>query len=209
MTFLSQIITVLLGIVSDLGYFGIFIGMTLESSFFPFPSEVILIPAGVLVAQGKMGFIPVLIIAILGSMVGALINYFIAFSLGRKAIEKLVSKFGKVLFISKSELDRTDNYFKNHGQITTFVGRLLPGIRQLISLPAGFSKMHLYRFCLFTALGAGFWSIVLILTGWLAGKNQVWLQQHPIFVTILLIAFCVLIVATYIVFVKKRKTKKN
>ncbi len=209
MTFLSQIITVLLGIVSDLGYFGIFIGMTLESSFFPFPSEVILIPAGVLVAQGKMGFIPVLIIAILGSMVGALINYFIAFSLGRKAIEKLVSKFGKVLFISKSELDRTDNYFKNHGQITTFVGRLLPGIRQLISLPAGFSKMHLYRFCLFTALGAGFWSIVLILTGWLAGKNQVWLQQHPIFVTILLIAFCVLIVAAYIVFVKKRKTKKN
>lgn len=209
MTFLSQIITVLLGIVSDLGYFGIFIGMTLESSFFPFPSEVILIPAGVLVAQGKMGFIPVLIIAILGSMVGALINYFIAFSLGRKAIEKLVSKFGKVLFISKSELDRTDNYFKNHGQITTFVGRLLPGIRQLISLPAGFSKMHLYRFCLFTALGAGFWSLVLILTGWLAGKNQVWLQQHPIFVTILLIAFCVLIVAAYIVFVKKRKTKKN
>lgn len=209
MTFISQVVTVLLGIVADLGYFGIFFGMTLESSFFPFPSEVILIPAGVLISQGKMSFFPVLILAVLGSIVGAFINYFIAFSLGRKAIERLVSKFGKVLFISKNELDRTDDYFKHHGHITTFIGRLLPGIRQLISLPAGFSKMDISKFLLFTSLGAGFWSIVLIFTGWLAGRNQAWLQNHPVFVTLLLIAICAVIIISYVIFVRKKRIKKS
>ena len=159
--FLSSIISWLLSAIDSLGYIGIFLGMVLESSFFPFPSEIILIPAGALVSQGKMSFIQVFLLALAGSITGALVNYVIALSLGRRGIERLVSKYGKVFFISRNELDKTDRYFENHGQITTFIGRLLPWIRQLISLPAGFSRMKLYKFVLFTGFGAGIWSLIL------------------------------------------------
>ena len=205
--FLSGIVSTLLEIINRLGYLGIFFGMTLESSFFPFPSEVILIPAGALVSQGKMSFWFVFIIAILGSLIGAMINYFIAFHLGRRAIEKLVSKYGKVIFLSRNELDKTDTYFGKHGQITTFLGRLLPGIRQLISLPAGFSKMNFTKFALFTSLGAGIWSFILILTGWLADRNQTWLSDHPTATTLIIIAFVGIIIAGYVWFMKKKSKK--
>lgn len=209
MTFLSGIVSAILQIVNQLGYLGIFVGMSIESSFFPFPSEILLIPAGALVSQGKMNFYLLFASAILGSLAGAFFNYFFALHLGRRALEKLVSKYGKVVLISRNELDKTDNYFKHHGEITTFIGRLIPGIRQLISLPAGFSKMNLYRFSLFTALGAGFWSFILILTGWLADRNVRWLSSHPTAMTLIIIAFAAVIIIAYLIFARRKNKNQK
>lgn len=166
LNFLSSLIESILAIISDLGYLGIFIGMTIESSFIPLPSELILIPAGALIAQGKMSFIPVFLASVLGSVFGALINYYLAFFLGRKTIDILVKRYGKFLFINEKNLKKTDVYFKEHGEATTFIGRLIPLARHLISLPAGFARMRLDRFVLFTALGVGLWTLVLISIGY-------------------------------------------
>ena len=209
MSFIAQIIPSLLGIIDKWGYIGIFIWMALESSIVPIPSELILIPAGALIAQGKMSLLIVFIFGLLGSLAGSLFSFFMGLFLGRRPIEHFLSKYGKIFFISKNELDRTEQYYKRHGQITTFIGRLLPGVRHLISLPAGFSKMNLFRFCLFTALGAGFWSLVLISIGWLAEKNQALFLEHPILLTILVILIAVLIVSIYIIFLKHKDKRKD
>lgn len=172
MSFISSIIDWIVSVISNLGYPGIAIGMLIESSFIPFPSEVILPPAGVLVARGEMSFLLVLIFAIFGSIIGAYINYFIGLHLGRRVISKLVEKYGKFMLIKQQSLDNADNYFKNHGSITTFTGRLIPAVRQLISLPAGFARMSLSKFTLYTCLGAGIWSTILIYVGVLYGNNK-------------------------------------
>ena len=175
--FIASIVAFLLNIVEKFGYIGVFISMTIESSFFPLPSELVLIPAGALISQGKMSFLITLFSAILGSLFGALINYVIALTLGRRTIEHLISKYGKAFLVNTDELSKTDKYFQTHGEITTFVGRLLPGIRHLISLPAGFSRMDINRFCLFTAFGAGVWSLILLYVGWLADRHQTFIAN--------------------------------
>ena len=172
MSLIASFIDWLVGIISNIGYLGIFLGMTIESSFIPFPSEVILPPAGVLVARGEMSFIFVLIVAILGSLAGALINYAIGLHFGRRITNSLIKKYGKFLFLSESSLQKSDHYFHAHGSITTFTGRLLPAIRQLISLPAGFARMPLGKFAFYTALGSGIWSAILIYVGIVYGENK-------------------------------------
>src|SRR3990172_6193266 len=169
--FFSFVVLYVISVIDKLGYFGIFLGMTIESSFFPFPSEIIMIPAGALVARGEMNFILVFLAGLLGSIFGAWINYSIAFFLGRKGVDALIAKYGHFFFITKKGLMRTDMYFEKHGEITTFVGRLIFVIRQLISLPAGFAKMHFGKFTLYTALGAGIWTLILILVGYFFGSN--------------------------------------
>ncbi|MBU2616907.1 MAG: DedA family protein [Nanoarchaeota archaeon] len=178
----SSIIDAILSTVNSLGYFGIFIGMIIESSFFPFPSEIILIPAGALIAQGKLSFLIVFFSAILGSLVGACINYFLAFFIGRTAIELALDKYGKFLFLTNKTLKKTDKYFENYGEITTFLGRLIFGVRQLISLPAGFAKMNFWRFAFYTSLGAGVWTIILLSIGYLFGTSGMNLTTNLTFV---------------------------
>lgn len=142
--------------------------MTIESSFIPFPSEVVVPPAGFLVASGKLDFTLVVIFSTLGSLFGAFINYGLAYFLGRPVVYRFVnSKVGHMCMLSQTGMERAETYFKKNGAISTFVGRLLPGIRQLISIPAGIAKMRLDKFVLYTLLGAGIWNAILTAIGYM------------------------------------------
>ena len=160
--------------IFDMGYLGIFLLMLIESSFIPFPSEIVLVPAGYLAAKGDMDISLILFFSLLGSIGGALINYFGALYVGRK----FLLKFGKYIFISEKTLDKMEDFFQKHGAISTFTGRLIPGIRQLISIPAGLSKMNLKVFIFYTSLGALVWSIVLVTLGYLIGENQELIKEY-------------------------------
>ena len=165
---LHTLITWIVTTVEGWGYAGIVAAMFLESSFFPFPSEVIMIPAGYLAFQGKMNLIAAILFGIFGSLAGAVFNYYLAVKLGRPLLEK----YGRYILLKPETLDKLEAFFQKHGEISTFSGRLIPGIRQYISLPAGLSRMHLGRFALYTGLGAGIWVTVLALLGYFVGKNE-------------------------------------
>lgn len=200
----NVVLEFLIQTIGELGYFGIFFLMTLESSFFPFPSEVILVPAGVLVARGEMHIFPVMLASTLGSLAGAYINYFLALYLGRSLANKFLYKYGKFLFISKKSIDKSEKYFKNHGEISTFIGRLIPVIRQLISIPAGFFKMDLKKFTIYTALGAGIWSAILVYIGYLFGENQEALTSYLFESKLFVILISFIIIGIYAI-IKIRK----
>ena len=165
---IRELAQTLVDLIFDWGYLGIFIMMAIESSFIPFPSEIVLIPAGYLASQGDMSIGMIMISALSGSLVGAFVNYYLALTLGRK----LLIKYGKYFFIKESALAKMDIYFSKHGHISTFTGRLIPGIRQLISIPAGLARMNIVQFSIFTALGAGVWALILTLLGYYIGENQ-------------------------------------
>lgn len=150
-----------------LGYPGIIVLMAIESSFFPFPSEVVLPPAGYLAAQGRMDPFLAFGAGLLGSLIGALVNYYLAVILGRP----LLHRYHRFLFMREASLERAEEFFRRHGEISTFVGRLIPVIRQLISLPAGVSRMRLDHFVVYTSLGAGIWCAVLTGIGYVVGRN--------------------------------------
>jgi len=180
--------------ILDMGYMGIFILMLIESSFIPFPSEIVLIPAGYLAQQGEMHIILIFLAALMGSLAGAFINYFGALLIGRQ----LLMRFGKYIFIPNSAMDKMEAFFQNHGPISTFTGRLIPGIRQLISIPAGLSKMPLLPFTLYTALGAGIWSMVLILLGYVLGENQELIATYLHQITLTVLGALILLVWLYL-----------
>ncbi|MDA7817071.1 DedA family protein [Sulfurimonas sp.] len=190
----------LVDLIFDWGYLGIFLLMTVESSFIPFPSEIILIPAGFLVSKGDMNMAMVMSSALAGSLVGAFINYYLALILGRK----FLYKYGKYFFISEVSMQKMEDYFAKHGSISTFIGRLIPGIRQLISIPAGLSKMNLSKFSLYTSLGAGIWACILVLLGYMIGENQelidIYLKQITFGVLITLV-----LLATWYTYQNKKK----
>jgi membrane protein DedA with SNARE-associated domain len=154
--------------VHEWGYGGIVIMMAVESTILPFPSEAALIPAGYLGAQGKMDPFVATFCGAFGSLIGATINYMVSMWLGRPIMERI----GSYVFVTKDRLDAADRYFASHGEITTFVGRLIPGIRHLISIPAGVARMNFARFAFYTTLGAGMWSSVLVGVGYWVGANE-------------------------------------
>ncbi len=190
---LMEIVSWLVETIGYMGYTGIVVLMTVESSFFPFPSEVVIPPAGFLAATGRMDLTLVILAGITGSLLGAFFNYWVALKLGRPFFER----YGKYFFVSPEALERADVYFARHGHISTFVGRLIPGIRQLISLPAGVARMPLGIFTLFTALGAGIWVVVLALLGYLLGDNKALIHQHLHTITYATLGFCLLLGAGY------------
>ena len=160
---MEQIVDLLVSTIGSLGYFGIFALMFLESSFFPFPSEVVMIPAGYLAFKGEMNLALVIISGISGSLAGAWLNYLLAVKFGRKFITKIMSE---------EKIDKLELFFKEHGHISTFTGRLIPGIRQYISFPAGLARMNPLQFSIYTTLGAGIWATILTMLGFYLGENQ-------------------------------------
>lgn len=195
-----EIFNYLSSLIYSLGYFGIFILMTIESSFIPFPSEIIIIPAGYLAYQGDLNLTLVIIVGIIGSIFGALINYFIGKKLGRKYI----LKHQKLFFINKKHLINSELFFKRYGGITTFIARLIPVVRQYISLPAGFSNMNLSRFILWTSLGVSIWVIFLAFLGFFIG-NSLSMEVISIYNWIILSVLGISIIIVTFIYFKKRK----
>ncbi len=171
---IHEIAQTIVSYIGDMGYWGIFALMFLESTFFPFPSEIIMIPAGYLAFKGEMNIYIVVLVGILGSITGALFNYYLAISFGRK----FILRYGKYFFIKEETLDKLEKFFIKHGELSTFNGRLIPGIRQLISLPAGLARMNVGKFIIYSGLGAGIWVVVLTLLGYLLGSNEEMISQY-------------------------------
>jgi len=188
--------------VDQLGYVGIFIMMFLESTFFPFPSEVAMIPAGYLAAKGDMNLILAIVVGTVGSLTGALFNYYLAKKYGRKG----VLRFGKYFFFTEEKLQKMETFFVNHGSFSTFVARLIPGVRQLVSLPAGLSKMPLDKFALHTTLGAGVWVTVLVLLGYFLGDNEALIKEYLHQIVLATLAIIAIASGIYI-FIHKRKVR--
>jgi membrane protein DedA with SNARE-associated domain len=153
----------------------VFVLMAVESSFIPFPSEVVMIPAGFMAARGEFfpggnvgaALITAIVCGILGSLVGAYVNYGLALKLGRPFLHR----WGRYFFLAPDKLDRAEELFREYGEVTTFVCRLIPVVRQLISIPAGVSRMNLGRFSLFTGVGAGIWVVILAALGYWFGAT--------------------------------------
>jgi len=158
----------LIDTVSALGYPGLVVLMAIESSVLPLPSELVMPPAGYLAAKGQMDPVLAVLAGTLGSVLGALVNYGLSVWLG----EPFVRRFGRYVLISPASLDRAEQFFLRHGEISTLLGRLVPVVRHLISIPAGMARMRLPRFVGFTALGAGVWCAVLVYIGWLIGQHE-------------------------------------
>jgi len=158
-----------------------------------------MIPAGYLASQGDMNLYFAITIGILGSLTGALFNYFLAIKFGRA----FLLKYGKYFFLKEDSLEKLEKFFQNHGHISTFTGRLIPGIRQYISLPAGLAKMDKLLFSIYTALGAGIWVIVLALLGYFLGNNQALIKEYLHQITIAVVAIIVVVLGIYF-WVKKR-----
>lgn len=196
---LHSIVDFVINTVGDLGYLGIFFMMFLESSFFPFPSEVVMVPAGYLASKGEMNIYLVICMGILGSLAGAIFNYYLAVKLGRR----FILRFGKYFFFKEETLDKMEQFFIKHGSISTFSGRLIPGVRQYISLPAGLARMNIALFSFYTALGAGIWVIILTLLGYFIGENEALVSEYLRFIVIGLLLLITLMVVLYI----KRKRK--
>ena len=209
MEWLDGIVAWLVAVVGQMGYVGVFVLMFLESTFFPFPSEVIIIPAAYLAAQGQMNIFFVVLFGILGSIAGALFNYYLAVKLGRPLMLGTIRRFGKYVFFSEKTYFKTEKYFREHGEVSTFVGRLIPGIRQIISLPAGLARMNVAKFIVFTGLGAGIWVVILALIGYFIGANQALIEQYLNKTLIYLIGFCLLVVFCYVWRYKRKKLREN
>ncbi len=146
--------------------------MIVESSFIPFPSEVIVPPAAYLAATShEVNIVVVVILATLGALIGALVNYGLSLWIGRPIVYRFAdSRFGHACLINREKVEHAERYFDNHGAVSTFIGRLIPAVRQLISIPAGLSRMNIFKFMLYTSLGAGVWNIVLAILGWWLGQ---------------------------------------
>ena len=191
----------LLTTIGALGYPGIFLLMAMESSVIPIPSELVMPPAGYLAQQGRMNIWFAIFMGTAGSLAGAYANYYAAHYLGRP----LLLKYGKYVWITEEKFAKVEQYFKDHGEISTFIGRLLPVVRHLISLPAGLAGMNHVKFTIYTLAGAGLWVTILTWIGYFIGANQELIMQYSHQAVIGVIIVSAVIIAIY---VRNHKRKK-
>lgn len=185
--------------IDKIGYAGIFIGMFLESTIFPIPSEVIMIPAGIAAAQGLMNIYIATLVGVLGNIAGAIFCYYLAKSVGRK----ILFKIGKYFFVKEETIIKIEKFFKSHGPISVFIGRLIPGFRHFISLPAGVARMDIKLFIFYTTIGSAIWTSILSGLGFVVGRNQELIGQYAKEATIGAVVFCVVLVVGYIIWKRK------
>jgi len=196
---------------SNMNYYTITALMTIESSFIPFPSEIVIPPAAYIASKpgSDLNIFLVVLFGTLGAMLGAYINFFLAYWLGRPILYKFAdSKLGRLCLLSSEKIIKAETYFNEHGKISTFVGRLVPGIRQLISIPAGLAKMNLLSFSLYTFLGAGIWNTILALLGYLAHGQADLIDKYNKELSMIILAIVGLVALYFIVKYILKKYKK-
>ena len=191
---MHELINWLLITIGAMGYPGIFLLMAMESSVIPVPSELVMPPAGYLAHEGQMNIWVSIFMGTLGSLVGAYANYFVSHWLGRP----LVIKYGKYVWITEEKFAKVEGFFLRHGEISTFIGRLLPVIRHLISIPAGLAGMNHLRFTLYTLAGAGIWCTILAWIGWFIGKEQALIMRYSHQAVIGVIIFSAILITVYV-----------
>lgn len=180
--------------------------MTIESSFIPFPSELVIPPAAYLAQQGVLNIYIVIICGVIGSLLGALINYFLALTLGRAVIYRLANtKIAKLLLINEHKIKKSEEYFLKYDKLATFIGRLVFEIRQLISIPAGLAKMNIWNFILYTTLGSLIWNVILAFLGYFFGANQ---EVFKTYYKEFSIASIIIFIAIIVLILYKKKKKK-
>lgn len=193
----------LVNMVGSLGYTGILVLMFVESTFIPLPSELVIPPAGYLIAQEQMSWAGVIAAGTVGSLLGALFNYGIAVYLGRP----FILRYGKYFGISQKHFMKGEAFFLRHGHISTFIGRLILGVRHYISFPAGLCRMNLAEFSFYTAFGAGLWVALLTYIGYFVGNNEERIMEVSRKWSVYVIAGCVLLVAVYVMWHKKKQKR--
>mgnify|MGYP001942307260 CR=1 FL=1 len=175
---MHEIVNYIVTFVSDMWYGGIFIMMVIESSFFPFPSEVAMIPAWYLASIWKMNFFLAFCFWTFWALIWASINYFLWRYLWARIVKTLIRKYGKYIFISERHYLVSEKYFKNHWSITTFLARFIPAVRQLISLPAWIFKMNYLKFLFYTWVWASIWNLILMYIGYIAWENRELIAEY-------------------------------
>ncbi len=198
---MNELITWLVTTIGALGYPGIFILMAIESSVIPIPSELVMPPAGYLAQQGAMNEVVAILCGTAGSLVGAYVNYSAAHYLGRP----LLLKYGKYVWITEEKFAKVERFFRDHGEVSTFVGRLLPVVRHLISLPAGLAGMNHLKFSLYTFAGAGLWVTVLTYIGYFIGMNRDLIMRYSHQALIGAVLLSAVIIALYVRAHRKKK----
>jgi membrane protein DedA with SNARE-associated domain len=198
-------LTWLVDIIGSLGYPGIIILMFIESTFIPLPSELVIPPAGYLISQNQMSWLGVILSGTFGSLLGALFNYAIAVYLGRP----FILRYGKYFGISQKHFTKGEIFFQNHGTISTFIGRLILGVRHYISFPAGLARMHMGKFCFYTSLGAGIWVLVLAYIGYFVGNNREKVMEVSKQWGLCILAVCSLLVIAYIFWHRRKNQQAN
>jgi len=203
---LERFIDGLLQTLLAIGYPGIIALMAMESSILPVPSELVMTPAGYWAAKGQMSFPVVLVCGVLGSIIGALANYYGAQWIGRP----LIQRYGKYVLLSEKNLLRSERFFAEHGEISTLIGRLFPVVRHLVSIPAGLHRMPLPKFILYTGVGAALWCAILTWIGYFLGQHEAALRSEEIhrYVTwALLILIPLTLVVIWIYILRRRRSK--
>ena len=202
-------------LAEQLDYFYVTLLMAVESSFIPFPSEIVVPPAAYMAAEGSMNIGLVIVFATLGSLIGATINYMLSYYVGRPIVYRFAeSRLGRLCLLSKEKIEQAEAYFDKRGAAATLVGRLVPAVRQLISIPAGLAKMNFAKFALYTAIGAGAWNIVLAALGYylhsVVPKEQLQsaLKEYERPIVIFICAAVALCLA-YIIIKNKVNKKRN
>jgi membrane protein DedA with SNARE-associated domain len=195
---IEQIIFLVIGFISQMGYLGVFILMTLESALIPIPSEAIMPFSGFLVAQGRFNLVAVVVVGAFGNLFGSWLAYWLGYTKGEKYIRKLVVKYGKFILLTEEEFDSSLKVFNKYGQWVAGISRMLPAIRTVISLPAGIAKLDFWKFSALTFFGSLIWSFILAYIGLILGKN--WEAIRPYFrkFDIVIVIIAIILVGAYL-----------